>query len=526
MKNMMMFNLKFKNFFIFLKDKISNLKFLLTIMFSSLIILELGRFFNINLGYFYYFSLTPAVWLIYIIYDKYIVPIIARIIMKFINENKNIINIFKNINNNIFETIYKINISININIFNSVFITNSPNLIIDKNTIINIINELFKNKLYLNGFDDYVYYNDLNIQIATYHSGTPEDVDTLESKRGNSSRGANVSSNQGSQSVADRISNNPRHSPSAPYNNEDLIKWGINDLNYAKFKFKDIIAPCIDPYTNILMEILHGDMYNITSRSVLVYLNRNYTMSRIEIDESKVFSLYIKEVENYYDPVHGIWWNGYTGRWIDSDLYYIRGDIRVDQSANYKIKNSSNKYTTLFISRAIKQLSFDESLKNLFNKIHQWNIVHLNAFEYITPTDRNSDNPLSIEVRKSHMLKLDETSLNNYSNKLWPNVSPVMYFDFIVSKLLWEKSKLGIGTPERENISILLEQILAHKCQILVLNKNLSSNFLLLEKDYRWVRSSKDYMLANEERLSSMLKKPSNEIKVLKYVKPSNRYIG
>jgi len=60
MKKMMVFNL-LKNFFIFLKNKITNVKILLTIMFSSLIVLELAKFLNINLDYLYYFALTPAV---------------------------------------------------------------------------------------------------------------------------------------------------------------------------------------------------------------------------------------------------------------------------------------------------------------------------------------------------------------------------------------------------------------------------------------------------------------------------------
>ena len=614
MKKMMVFNL-LKNFFIFLKNKITNVKILLTIMFSSLIVLELAKFLNINLDYLYYFALTPAVWLVYTAYDKYIVPIITRIIVKFfnlnkfhnyipsiitiftrlfilynggmgyyictyftyfietydislipifnsinknifetiynsklfnsifetiynskifysvnnniinmfnninniiieiihnlnlfINENKNIINIFKNINNNIIEIMYNINISIN-NIFNNVFNnTNSLYLIIDKDIIINIINELFKNKLYLNGFDDYVY-NDFNIKIVMYHTGTPEDIETSKSNPGNGSRSASVSSNQESQPVADIISNNPIHSPSAPYTNENLIKWGINELDFAKIKFDDIIAPFKDPNTNVPIEILRGDKHNIAHRSVLVYLNKTFTMSRIEIDESKVFSLYNKEIKKYYDPVHSIWWNDSTGRWIDSDLYYIRGDIKVDLAFDYRIKTAKNKFTILFMNRSLKDLSFDENIKTLLKEITEWNIVHLNAIEYIRPD--NSYKFTSREAGRSYMLNLNESTVKAYAQKLWCVNRPINLFDTTVSKLLWEKSQLGIGTPERENISILIDRIIALKCQTLYLNKNLSNYYLLLDKDYKWLQSSKVYMPELEKRLNSMIKKPS-----------------
>ena len=613
MKKMMVFNL-LKNFFIFLKNKITNVKFLLTIMFSSLIVLELAKFFNIDLDYLYYFALTPAVWLVYTAYDKYIVPIITRIIVKFfnlnefhnyipsiitiftrlfilynggmsyyictyfsyfietynislipifnsinknifetiynskifnsifetiynskifnsvnniiinmfnninnniieiihnlnlfINENKNIINIFKNINNNIIETMYN-NISIN-NIFNNVFNnTNSLNLIIDKDIIINIINELFKNKLYLNGFDDYVY-NGLNVKTVMYHTGTPEDVETSKSNSGNGSRNAIVSSNQGSQPVADIISNNRIHSLSAPYTNENLIKWGINELDFAKFKFDDIIAPFKDPNTNVPIEILRGDKHNIAHRSVLVYLNKTFTMSRIEIDESKVFSLYIKEIKKYYDPVHSIWWNDSTGRWIDSDLYYLRGDIKVDQTVDSRIKTAKNKYTILFINRAIKDLSFDDDIKKLLREIADWNIVHLNAIEYIRPD--NSYRFTSREAGRSYILNLNESTVKSYAQKLWCVNRPINMFDTTVSKLLWQKSQFNIGTPERKNISILIDRILALKCQTLYLNKNLSNYYLLLDKDYKWLQSSNVYITENEKLLNSMIKKPS-----------------
>jgi hypothetical protein len=327
-----MFKNFLKNFFIFLKNIITNVKFLLTLMLLSLIILELAKFFNIDLGYFYIFSLTPATLLIYIAYDKCIVPIITRIIIKLFKLNKfhnyispiiaistrlfilyyggmgyfictyfsyiietynislipvfnninknifetiynskmfnsinnniieiiyklfnivnnNIINMFKyinnniiktihnlnlfinenniilkNINNNIIETIYTINININ-NIFNNIFNnTNSINLNINKNIIINYINELFNNKLYLNSCNDYVYHNDFKVKIATYKTGISEGVETSNSNPENGSRSTNVNSNQGSQSVANIISNNPIRSRSAPYTNENSIK--------------------------------------------------------------------------------------------------------------------------------------------------------------------------------------------------------------------------------------------------------------------------------------------------------------
>jgi hypothetical protein len=77
-------------------------------------------------------------------------------------------------------------------------------------------------------------------------------------------------------------------------------------LDFSKIKFYDIIVPCKDPNTNVPIEILRSYVHNITPRAVLVYLNKNFTMSRIEIDESKVVSLYNKEIEKYYDPVHSI----------------------------------------------------------------------------------------------------------------------------------------------------------------------------------------------------------------------------
>jgi len=625
-KKMLVFNI-LKNFFIFLKNKIVDVKFLFTIMLSSLVILELSKFFNINLDYFYHFALTPAIWLVYIAYDKFIVPIIARIIMKFFNlneyhnyissiitictrlfilynggmgyficiyfsyfietynislipvfdkinknifetiynsnlfnnvnniiinmfnninkniieiiynlfniinnniinifyninnniiktihnlnlfnENNNIINIFKNINKNIFETMYKININININnIFNNIFNnTNSFYLIIDKNIIINIINELLKNKLYLNGFDDYVYHNDLNIKIVTFQTGTPENIETSS---GNESRSVSVSSNQESQPVANIISNNPIHLPSPPYTNENLIKWGINELNFTRDKFDDLIAPYIDPNRNVPVEIFRDYMHNTTPRSVLVYLNKTFTMSRIEIDESKVFSLYNEIIKKYYDPIHSIWWDDSTGRWIDSDLYYIRGDIKIDQT-DYKLKTSKNKYTILFINRAIKNLSFGEDIKKLLTAIAEWNIVHLNVYEYVR-SNLNSYKFTSIEEARSHMLSLNESTVKSYAQKLWCVDRPVRFFDNTVAGLVWKKSQFGVSKQERENISILIDQIIALKCQTMILNKNLSNYYLLLEKDYRWLQSSQVYMSENDKILNSMYKKPS-----------------
>jgi hypothetical protein len=60
----------------------------------------------------------------------------------------------------------------------------------------------------------------------------------------------------------------------------------------------------------------------------------------------------------------------------------------------------------------------------------------------------------------------------------------------------------------------------------LYLNKCLSNYYLLLEKDYKWIQSSQYYMTYNEQRLNSMLKKPSDEIKVFNNVIRNNRDIG
>jgi len=107
------------------------------------------------------------------------------------------------------------------------------------------------------------------------------------------------------------------------------------------------------------------------------------------------------------------------------------------------------------------------------------------------------------------MLNLNESTVKAYAQKLWCVNRPINLFDTTVSKLLWEKSQLGIGTPERENISILIDRIIALKCQTLYLNKNLSNYYLLLDKDYKWLQSSKVYMPELEKRLNSMIKKPS-----------------
>jgi hypothetical protein len=645
MMMMMIFNL-FKNFFIFMKNKTTDVKFLLTMLLTSLIVLELAKFFNINLDYFYYFALTPAIWLIYIAYDKYIVPIIAWIIIKLFNLNKfhdfipsiisiftrlfvlyhggmsyyictyflyfietynislipvfnninknifetiykskifnsiyetiynlnifnsinnsvnnniiniyininnniteiihnlnlfneNIINIFKNINNNIIETMYKINIY---DIFNN---TNSLNLTINKNTIINIINELFKNKLYLNGFNDYVNYNDFNVKIALYNTGTPENVETSKSNSGNGSRSISINSNQGSQpvagiisnqesqpvaenqesqSVTDIISNNPRHSRSAPpYTNENLIRWGINDLEFAKAKFGDIISPLKDPNTNAPIEILRGYKNNITPHSVLVYLDKNSNMSRIEIDESKVISLYIEETKKYYDPVHGIWWDESTGRWIDSDLYYLRGDIRINTNFDTRIKAGKN-YSTVFINRTINKLPYDEKMTTYLKNMAEWNLAHFNTLEYIRPN--NSPLFTSIEAGRSHMLSLTESKVKFYANKLWCVDRPISYFDKSVKELLWIQSQLRTSKAEKKSISILIDQILALKCQTLYLNNNLSNYFRLLEKDYKWLQSTNVYIEENEKHLNLMFKKPSSEIKEFNNVNPNNR---
>ena len=620
------------NFFIFLKNIITNVKFLLTLMLSSLVILELAKFFNKDLGYFYYFSLTPATLLVYIAYDKCIVPIITRIIIKLFNLNKfhnyispiialstrlfilyyggmgyfictyfsfiietynislipvfnsinkniietiynskifnsinknifetiynskmfnsvnnniieiiyklfnivnnNIINMFKyinnniiktiynlnlfinenniilkNINNNIIETIYTINININ-NIFNNIFNnTNSINLIIDKNIIINNIKKLFNNKLYLYGCDDYIYHNDFKVKIVAYQTGTPEGIEASNNNPENGSISANVSSNQGSQPVSDVISNNTIRSRPAPYTNEDLIKWGINELDFSKFKFNDIILPCKFPNADGPIEIIRGYVQSSTPRTSLVYLNKDYTMSRIEIDESKVVSLYNKEIDKYYDPVHGIWWNHHTGRWIDSDLYYLRGGIKIDHAIDTRIKTSNNKYTIVFINRAIKNLSFDDFTKKLLRDIADWNVVHLNAIEYVRPD--NSPIFTSKEAGRSYMLNLNESTIKAYAHKLWCADYPIRYYDRTVTELLLKKSEIGISRRDRENISILIDQIIAMKCQTMYLNKCLSNYYLLLEKDYKWLQSSQMYMEDNEKRFNSMYKKPS-----------------
>jgi hypothetical protein len=77
-------------------------------------------------------------------------------------------------------------------------------------------------------------------------------------------------------------------------------------LDYPESKFHDIILPCKYPKGYGPIEIVHGYVQNGTPRTSLVYLNKDYTMSRIEIDESKVVSLYNKEIDKYYDPVHSI----------------------------------------------------------------------------------------------------------------------------------------------------------------------------------------------------------------------------
>ena len=569
------------NFFIFLKNIITNVKFLLTLMLSSLVILELAKFFNKDLGYFYYFSLTPATLLVYIAYDKCIVPIITRIIIKLFNLNKfhnyispiialstrlfilyyggmgyfictyfsfiietynislipvfnsinkniietiynskifNSINknifetiynskMFNSVNNNIIETIYTINININ-NIFNNIFNnTNSINLIIDKNIIINNIKKLFNNKLYLYGCDDYIYQNDFKVKIVAYQTGTPEGIEASNNNPENGSISANVSSNQGSQPVSDVISNNTIRSRPAPYTNEDLIKWGINELDFSKFKFNDIILPCKFPNADGPIEIIRGYVQSSTPRTSLVYLNKDYTMSRIEIDESKVVSLYNKEIDKYYDPVHGIWWNHHTGRWIDSDLYYLRGGIKIDHAIDTRIKTSNNKYTIVFINRAIKNLSFDDFTKKLLRDIADWNVVHLNAIEYVRPD--NSPIFTSKEAGRSYMLNLNESTIKAYAHKLWCADYPIRYYDRTVTELLLKKSEIGISRRDRENISILIDQIIAMKCQTMYLNKCLSNYYLLLEKDYKWLQSSQMYMEDNEKRFNSMYKKPS-----------------
>jgi hypothetical protein len=247
-------------------------------------------------------------------------------------------------------------------------------------------------------------------------------------------------------------------------------------------------------------------------------------MSRIEIDESKVVSLYNKEINKYYDPVHGIWWNHHTGRWIDSDLYYLRGGIKIDHDIDTRVKTSSNKYTTIFINRAIKNLSFDDNTKQLLKDIADWNVVHLNAIEYIRP--ENSPIFTSKEAGRSYMLNLNESTVKAYAHKLWCVDRPIRYYDRIVSDLLLKNSEFRFNRRERENICILIDQIIAMKCQTLYLNKSLSNYYLLLEKDYRWLQSTRIYMEDFEKRYNSMCKKPSDDWTVFNSIVRKSRDIN
>lgn len=56
-------------------------------------------------------------------------------------------------------------------------------------------------------------------------------------------------------------------------------------------------------------------------------------------------------------------------------------------------------------------------IKKLLSDISEWNIVHLNIFEYIR-SDLNSYKLTSIEARISHIINLKST-VKSYAHKLW-----------------------------------------------------------------------------------------------------------
>jgi hypothetical protein len=202
------------------------------------------------------------------------------------------------------------------------------------------------------------------------------------------------------------------------------------------------------------------------------------------INHYDVKSIYISEVNKYYDPVSSIWWDTVNKRWVDSRLMYSDNQDIVDYSGGKFFLRGS--YSSYHLNQKLKLLEYGSSVEEKIKNLNAKNMLLLNTYEYISCNKFNATK----QELDNHFLSLNEQRLKTFFLRIFKldNVDDAHDVVIILQNRFMNDSNVREDIKYQTNSLIL--QILAQRTQIRVLENNIGIRYLNYSDKYHWIKPS------------------------------------
>ena len=231
------------------------------------------------------------------------------------------------------------------------------------------------------------------------------------------------------------------------------------------------------------------------------YENSNSFVHTIFIDHNKVRSIYIPEINKYYDPDHSIWFVEETKEWLESCILYGKNENKITYFPELKLKRSGvDSLTTYFLNKGINPLFFDDTIKKDLREINHWNLHHINMYDSIQYplVDLYQISP---ENYTEYLLSINEVYLKAAYMKLYAVHRPDWLFASVAEKLMVIVNNPYLDEATRHNVRLFVQQLYAQRTQLRVLSDDIGQRCLLLKNKYPWIAHSEIVIEENKKNI-------------------------
>jgi len=260
-----------------------------------------------------------------------------------------------------------------------------------------------------------------------------------------------------------------------------------------------IISSVTEPKKSILCSVLPN--YKPVKPVCLDYIDPNtqqsFTMFHTTlINHYEVRAIHIPEVDRYYEPTYGIWWDHVNKRWVDSRLMYATDHDTLEYMEVNLIRKGS--FSSYHLNQKLKVLQYNDFAKETIKKINAQNMLVLNTLEYISP------NKLNLTQREidEHFLSLNETKLKTFFLRIF-KANYVDDVNVVVNNInnIYLNDMYVTDGVKYQTASLIL-QLLAQRTQIREYENIIGTKYLNYSDKYTWIKPTESIINRNKSSVS------------------------